>query len=500
MFGFLKDKLKQAVKKLSKDVDEQAKEEIAKHPAKAEAIDFAGKKEAVGEEPLPIEEAELPKETAPTDILYEEEEPAGLAEEEARPGRPAKEQVEVDAGALEKVEREEEKEEEQKAIRVIESFEEETESKGFFGRIRGAFSKKEEPGEGEEKAVEREVREVLDEGLSGEEKIFIGEQAKEGGEEEPVVQKEEATKPLAVPDEEQEEKRGFFTKLTKAVTTKTLTENQFDEIFWDLEVALLEANVAVEVIAKIKDDLKTSLVEKRLPRSNIEKMITATLSRSMKDLFDVKSIDILERIKVKKPYVIAFFGVNGAGKTTTIAKIAHYLKKNGKSVVLAAGDTFRAAAIQQLEEHAGKLGVKIIKHDYGADSAAVGFDTIKYAESKGIDAVLIDTAGRQHSNANLMDELAKIIRVCKPDLNLFVGESITGNDCIEQAKRFDEAVGIDGIILTKADVDEKGGAAVSVSYVTKKPILFLGMGQSYDDLKPFEKSIVLGSLGLAQAS
>ena len=189
--------------------------------------------------------------------------------------------------------------------------------------------------------------------------------------------------------------------------------------------------------------------------------------------------------------------INGSGKTTTIAKIAKLLQENRLKVVIAASDTFRAAAIHQLQEHADRLGVKLIKHDYGSDPAAVAFDAIKYAEAHGIDVVLIDTAGRLHSNVNLMAEMEKVARVAKPDLKIFVGESITGNDCVEQARSFNNAIGIDGIILAKADVDEKGGAAISVSYVTKKPILYLGTGQEYDDLEPFSAEAVVDSLGLA---
>jgi fused signal recognition particle receptor len=163
---------------------------------------------------------------------------------------------------------------------------------------------------------------------------------------------------------------------------------------------------------------------------------------------------------------------------------------------MAAADTFRAAAIDQLQLHADKLGIKLIRHDYGSDPAAVAFDAIKHAEASKKDVVLIDTAGRLHSNTNLMDEMKKIMRVAKPDLKLFVGESITGNDCTEQAKQFDQAVGIDGIILAKADVDEKGGAAISVSYVTKKPIFYLGVGQEYPDLQQFDKDKLIASIGL----
>jgi fused signal recognition particle receptor len=222
------------------------------------------------------------------------------------------------------------------------------------------------------------------------------------------------------------------------------------------------------------------------------------LRESVKGLFIDNDLNIIDEIRKKKdkPYIISFIGVNGSGKTTSMAKLAYLLQKNNLSVVFAASDTFRAAAIQQLQEHADKLGVKMIRHDYESDPAAVAFDAIQHAKSKGIDVVLIDTAGRLHVNDNLMNELKKLIRVNKPDLKIFVGESITGNDCVEQAKLFNEVVGIDAIILAKADVDEKGGAAVSVSYVTKKPIIYLGTGQKYDDLQEFKPEIIIKNIGL----
>jgi fused signal recognition particle receptor len=227
-------------------------------------------------------------------------------------------------------------------------------------------------------------------------------------------------------------------------------------------------------------------------------MIFDSLKESVETLFINNDFDIISEIKKKKskPYIVSFIGVNGSGKTTSMAKIANLLLKNNLSVVFAASDTFRAAAIQQLEEHANKLGIKMIKHDYESDPAAVAFDAIKHAEAKGIDVVLIDTAGRLHSNDNLMNELKKLIRVNKPDLKIFVGESITGNDCVEQAKLFNETVGIDAIVLAKADVDEKGGAAISVSFVTKKPIIFLGTGQTYDDLTKFDSRVIIKNIGL----
>ena len=245
--------------------------------------------------------------------------------------------------------------------------------------------------------------------------------------------------------------------------------------------------------------MKKELVGKKLHRGKILNSVSETLKNSINSVLSIESFDIIKSIKENKskgktPFVILFLGVNGSGKTTTIAKIAHMLKKEGISSVIAASDTFRAAAINQLEEHAKKLGIKVIKHDYGADAAAVAYDTIEYAKAHSIDVVLIDTAGRLHSNKNLMEELKKIVRVTKPDLKIFVGESITGNDCVEQAKTFNNEIGIDAIILTKADVDEKGGAALSITYVTKKPIIYLGTGQNYDDLIRFNPEQTTASI------
>jgi len=297
-----------------------------------------------------------------------------------------------------------------------------------------------------------------------------------------------------------EPKKGFFAKLkekfVEVVTTTKISGEKFNELFWELELAMLENNVAVEVIEKIKDDLKKELVDKPITRGKVEEKISSALKESITGLFDVEKIDLFERVREKKPFVICFVGINGSGKTTTIAKMASMLQKRGFSTVLAAADTFRAAAIDQLQMHADKLNTKLIKQDYGSDAAAVAFDAIKHAQAARKDVVLIDTAGRLHSNVNLVDEMKKIIRVAKPDLKIFVGEAITGNDCVEQARKFDEAIGIDGIVLAKADVDEKGGAAISVSYVTKKPIMYLGVGQGMGDLKTFDKKEIVDNLGL----
>ncbi len=341
------------------------------------------------------------------------------------------------------------------------------------------------------KKEEKEYRELKEESLPLEPAQIIPEKETITA---PIVQQIKETRKQ--PIENEQPKKGFFSKLTDTITKTNLSEEKFNDIFWELEIILMENNVAVEVIDKIKSDLKKELVDSKVKRGTVEEIISETLRNTIDELFTVQKMDFLEKVKSKKPCIIAFFGINGSGKTTTIAKIANLLQKNNLTCVIAAGDTFRAAAIQQIEEHSTKLNIKLIKHEYGSDPAAVAFDAIKYAEAKKIDVVLIDTAGRMQSNANLMDEMKKIIRVANPDLKIFIGEAITGNDCVDQAKEFNTAIGIDGIILCKADVDEKGGAALSISYVIQKPILFLGVGQTYDDLQEFDKETIMESLGV----
>ena len=313
--------------------------------------------------------------------------------------------------------------------------------------------------------------------------------------------KQKETKPKEKPrdlvKEVAKEKPNIFGKISQAITTKKISELQYDELFWELEVELLENNVAFEVIEKIKEDLKPKLVDVPISRSKVEETIEESLRDSISELLSFENIDLIKEIRSnkEKPYVIVFLGTNGSGKTTTISKVANYLKNNNISCILAAADTFRAAAIQQLEEHGKKLELKVIKQDYGADPAAVCFDAISHAKSQHIDCVLIDTSGRLHSNKDLMRELEKIIRIAKPNLKVLVAESITGNDAVEQALQFNEFIGLDSVILTKSDIDEKGGTIISFSYMTKKPILFLGIGQNYNDLKVPEKKEILKTLG-----
>ncbi len=298
--------------------------------------------------------------------------------------------------------------------------------------------------------------------------------------------------------EEAQEKKGFFGAIKEKIITTKISEERFSELFDDLELALLENNVAFEVIDKIKEDLKKEIVEKPIKRGEVENTIRNSLKESIEDLFLIPKLDLIAKIKEKpeKPFIICFVGQNGSGKTTSIAKLVHLFQENHLSAVLAASDTFRAASIHQLKEWGNRLNTKVIAHDYGSDPAAVAFDSIKYAQAHNLDVVLIDTAGRQHSNKNLMAEMQKIVKVAKPDLKIFVGEAITGNDCIEQAKEFNEAIGIDGIILAKADIDEKGGAIISTSFITHRPIVYLGTGQNLTDLKELNKDEIVAGLGL----
>jgi fused signal recognition particle receptor len=266
-----------------------------------------------------------------------------------------------------------------------------------------------------------------------------------------------------------------------------MSDDKLDELLWDLEVGLLESDVAYNVIESIKKDIKEEIKHISVERGKIGETVEKVLKNAISNVLMSNELDFIEFIKKhEKPIVIMFIGVNGSGKTLSIAKIATMLKKNGYSCVMAAGDTFRAGAIEQLSIHAEKIGVKIIKHGPGADPAAVAYDAIDHAKAKRKDVVLLDTAGRVQTNINLMDEMAKIKRVSKPDLILFVGDALSGNDAVEQAKRFNEVCGIDGVILTKVDTDAKGGSALSVAYTIGKPLLFIGVGQKYEDHIPFD--------------
>ncbi|NHI92879.1 MAG: signal recognition particle-docking protein FtsY [Candidatus Lokiarchaeota archaeon] len=288
----------------------------------------------------------------------------------------------------------------------------------------------------------------------------------------------------------------MFEKLKSAfkkISTKTITDKNIDSILDEFKIELVRNDVAYKTAEEICNILKKEeLIGKEVGRLTRIKTLTIETMKNIliKVLSQAKTIDLLEFVKEKNaqggPAILLMLGVNGTGKTTTIAKLTNFFQKNNLTVVLAAGDTFRAGSIEQLSKHAENLKVKCIKHEYGSDSASVAYDAINHAESKNINVVLIDTAGRMETNKNLMNEMKKIIRVSEPHLKIFVASLLVGNDAHMQADIFNKEVGIDASILNMADADIKGGATLSVAHITKKPILFLGNGQSYDDLMPFE--------------
>jgi len=305
-----------------------------------------------------------------------------------------------------------------------------------------------------------------------------------------VVEEPKGVEEEIVEEKEKPEKKSFFAKFKKEITSEN-----FDELFEDLEMILLQHNVSYSAVESIKDSLESRLVGKALSDVNLAEELKTAISDLLLDAPDFLKI-IKDSLALKKPFVILFVGINGSGKTTTVAKVANYLLKHKLSVCLAAADTFRAASIEQIQTHADTLGVHLTRKDYGSDPAAVGFDAVSYAKKNKVDVVLIDTAGRMQNKDSLMREIEKVARVNKPDMKIFLGESITGNDATEQATKFNESIDLTGIILSKADVDENGGAAISVSKATGKPILFLGTGQGYDDLEAFDKEKLVEKLGL----
>ncbi len=293
--------------------------------------------------------------------------------------------------------------------------------------------------------------------------------------------------------------RNAFSSAVKSLGQKELKEKDIDEVLFELEVALLESDVATEVIDSLKDDLKQKLIGVTVEKEQIANIVKQTLRQHISNMFDsAGKIDILSNIQKKKStgesYIISFMGINGTGKTTTVAKVAYLLRENKFSVVIAAADTYRAGAIEQITEHAKRLNLKIIVQNYGSDPAAVARDAVLYAKSHKIDCILIDTAGRMQTSKNLMDQISKINKVVNPDLKIFVGDSLAGNDTINQAREFYQYTKFEGSILTKSDADARGGAAISIVKVTSTPILYLGVGQKYKDLKPFDKDSFLESL------
>ena len=393
----------------------------------------------------------------------------------------------------------------------------EKENSGFFSRFR-RNKKKDIKSDEEIKEKSEDLDETEEsEDLKTEESDEIGEESEDLKTEESDETKDESSEdeePLG--EEEKSKRRSFFRRESKDkkeskedsegekskrgflsfIKEKSISEDDVEDILFELELGLLEADVAMDVATKIVESVKEDLVGQKIKRgSDVEEYTINALKKAISEIIDIEGKSMTEMLEEKvaqgEPLVVMLVGINGTGKTTTIGKLCNFYIKKGYTPVIAASDTFRAGAIEQIQHHADNLGVKLIKHEKGSDPAAVAFDAVQHAKAKGKEIVFIDTAGRMQTNTNLMDEMKKIRRVSKPDLVVFVGDALTGNDATEQASKFNDAIDIDGVILTKADADSKGGASLSIGYVIQKPILFLGMGQSYDDIKEYDADWML---------
>ena len=441
MFGSLKKRLQEAVEKVSKSIKDEPKTE---------------QPEEIRIEARRAEEFKLPEKPAEPEIREK------VAE--------AKEAI---SGPIEKVREAIEKIEPlaKEAAKIIPVAKEETPSAGE--KTLQEIIEEAKPADFE-KQIDRKIEELEE----------LKEKVREERIPAEIVESRIETEQTA-----REEKRSLLGKITE----KRLSESEIERILKELNIALLENDVAVEVAERISDDVKRELAGAIVKRGKVEDVIKEALMHAMLDVMRQEKIDLADKIGKKDgPFTIIFVGFNGVGKTTNLCKLAYKLKEY--EPILAAADTFRAASIEQLEEHGKRLGLRVVKHTYGADSAAVIFDAKKHAAASGSKLVLADTAGRSHSNVNLMDELKKVVRVNNPDMKILVLDSVTGNDIYDQCKLFNDAVGVDAIILTKADVYERGGAALSAAYTLKKPILYVGIGQNYDDLKEFNPEEIVKNL------
>ena len=470
MFDSLKKKFADASGKLRNKVEDEAKEEnnveLIEEPIE-ETFDEIEESEEIEEfsddEDISEEELDEMLDAA----LEEESEEDSDADKKEKSGflgflkRDKKEEAEEDSDAG--LEEEEEDEPE------IEEAAEESEEDSQLESVEGS----------EEEIPEDEVEEEKEEESKKSKRSFFRRKKKEESDESG--------------DEDKKEKSGGFLSFIKE---KSISEDDVEDILFELELGLLEADVAMDVSSVVVESVKNDLVGQKIKRSSdIEEYTYKALKNAVSKIIDIEGKSMTELLEEKvaqgEPLVVMLVGINGTGKTTTIGKLSNYYIKKGYTPVIAASDTFRAGALEQVQYHADNLGVKLIKHEKGSDPAAVAFDAVQHARAKGKELVLIDTAGRMQTNTNLMDEMKKIRRVSKPDLVVFVGDALTGNDATEQARKFNEAIDIDGVILTKADADSKGGAALSIGYIIKKPILFLGMGQSYDDIKEYDADWML---------
>jgi fused signal recognition particle receptor len=322
------------------------------------------------------------------------------------------------------------------------------------------------------------------------------EEAEQAGQADPDAPASDEAEPEPT-DEDDGSSVGRFTRAKAYATGRIVIEEEdLEGPLWDLEMALVESDVEMGVAETILDRVRDELVgETRKQVDTTAALVREALREALVEVISVGQFDFDERVaETDRPVTIVFTGVNGVGKTTTIAKLGRYFEERGLSVVLANGDTYRAGANEQIREHAEALGLKLIAHEQGGDPAAVVYDAVEYAEANDVDVVLGDTAGRLHTSNDLMEQLSKIDRVVAPDMTLFVDEAVAGQDAVRRAEEFDDAAAFDGAVLTKADADSQGGAAISVAQVTGKPILFLGTGQGYDDLRRFDPEELVADL------
>ena len=289
-------------------------------------------------------------------------------------------------------------------------------------------------------------------------------------------------------------KKNLQTFVQKIKTTE-ITEKNIDKTLKEFNLLLIKHSVGMEVSKEIIRRTKEKVIGERAKRfTDMRNLLIDPLKETISEIITpTNQIDLInvinERIKneIKKPLVILFLGINGTGKTTTVAKISYLLSKEKFRLVIAAADTFRSGAQEQIKEHADRLKIKCIEGKYGSDPSSIAYDAIQHATARNLHVVLIDTAGRMAINHDLIGEMKKIKRVSNPDLTFYIGDALAGNDAINQARDFNAEIGIDGSILCKFDADEKSGAVISIPFATdNKPICYVGIGQSYKDIIPFD--------------
>ncbi|MEK6958454.1 MAG: signal recognition particle-docking protein FtsY [archaeon] len=514
-----KEQKKEEIKETKKEKTPEKKEEVKTTEKKQEPKKEEKKKKSREEEAAELEKklfeeigAELEEEGLSEETKEEEKEPAVQKHEHDR-----KKELEVkentplgesrrDKHRKEKEEKETKKEEPTKVPSKLPQAEEETEDEKREEEKALEEAEEEIEGEEEEKEKTEQIQSISEE-LPDEDLVaqtVLEEETKNEDYDKKIDEKREELKKVEIKGAE-EDKRQLKAKIGVGGKIKgflfggiEISEKDIEELLYELELSLLESDVEQDAAKELVSKIKERLIGTRASSKNLDEFIKQQIKEILTEMMATNKINLLEDVrkskKEGKTYRILMLGPNGAGKTTSIAKLAKYFEKNKLTTLFAAGDTFRAAAIDQLEEHAKRLNVRVVKQQYGADPAAVAFDAIKAAEAAKIDVVLIDSAGRQETNKNLMEELKKLERVAKPNLKLYVGEAYAGQGLLDQAKEFEDIVGIDGFILTKIDTDAKGGTSISLLYKLKKPILFVGTGQEYEDLEEFTPEFILNRI------